>query len=215
MTHAHDEPIVGRVLHTRLLAGDPLVREEIFLRYHGLLVDYLGGYVRRKLIYSADEDAVLDASVEALANYLTRPEQYDPTRGKSLAGYLEMSAVGDLKNALTRDRRPENVRFVGIEELAGNELIDEAAEGAAEVESAIAFEELWDRIAVVAEDDDERTVLDSMFKEERRTEVYAAALGWSELPPSEQARRVNQIKDRLSKRLKRRFAEEPADGYAD
>jgi hypothetical protein len=50
---------------------------------------------------------------------------------------------------------------------------------------------------------EEQSVLALMRVKERKTAVYAAALGIAHLPPDAQRQEVKRMKDRLAKRLER------------
>ncbi len=55
---------------------------------------------------------------------------------------------------------------------------------------------------------EERRVMDLMLDGERKTRVYAEALGLSGLPAAEQKREIKRVKDRLKKRLERTWGKE-------
>ena len=51
-----------------------------------------------------------------------------------------------------------------------------------------------------------------MLTFEKKTDIFAKALGIAHLPDKDQRAQVNKIKDRLSKRLKRGYRGGSADG---
>jgi hypothetical protein len=66
----------------------------------------------------------------------------------------------------------------------------------------------------VAETGEEQVVLELMIECVRENAVYAERLDWPGPASAESAKRVNQIKDRLSKRIKRRFSERMPHGIS-
>jgi hypothetical protein len=201
-----DEARIGRLLHARWLAGERAAIDEILVRYYEHLVGYLRWYVTSRNLYQADEDTIRDAAVDALTSYRNRPAQYDPAKGKTLGGFLQMAAEGDLKNRLSRLRPSREFRVVQLEDEAWNRVIADDAPmedvAAGEVDASA----LVEQVLALAANEDERIVARLWWlADERRTEVFAAALGIGHLPPKEQARYVQRIKDRLDKRRRRRL----------
>jgi RNA polymerase sigma-70 factor, ECF subfamily len=189
-----------RALHERLLAGDPLATLDLFTHFAPLM--------RRRLaarFATTDPDLVEEAVSDALLDYFLRPERYDASR-RSLRGYLFMVAERDLLNLRDRNRRRQGrLRLVDAVELdarARNEW-----EGGGQIDAALVDDEaaaaLWSEAMAVARTDEERIVQRLRLDGERATAAYAAALGWVDLPPAEQRRRLYQIKDRLDQRWRR------------
>lgn len=93
-------------LHNQLLRGDPDARAKIADRVFIPLLHTMGRlnprHSRGSILQEATEDALI--------SYLNHPEQYDPEK-RGLFGYLVMSASGDLKNALAKDRRTRKHEF--------------------------------------------------------------------------------------------------------
>jgi hypothetical protein len=202
-----DERVVGLALHVRYLGGDATARVEIFERYYEHLVVDLRRLVARRQFFLHAEDIQLvieDAALKAMASYLERPAQYRPERGKTLGGYLRMSAQGDFRNALKAAIARSRAIDVGFDDEAWNRLAD-AGDAAEAVEEAIDAAALRERFAGVPETDEERIVLGFMLDGERSNEPVARALGWPGPFRPEQATAINKIKDRLNKRIKRRF----------
>lgn len=206
-----DEATTGQVLHARFIAGDPVAPTEIFERYQRLLVRRLEQYRVRKNLYTIDDTMIETAVIQALGNYLTGSDTYDPLRGKTLAGFLLMAAVGDLKNLLGKQRPPDGMRLVELDEADRNSQSERIGAFADDVVDQMQLDEWREQARAAAESKDERIVLDLMLTGERSNSVYATALGWADPTNQKHARQVNKIKERLSKRLKRRFSMRMAD----
>jgi RNA polymerase sigma-70 factor, ECF subfamily len=190
-----------RVLHGRLLDGDPLATVDLFRHFSSLLVRRLA--VRYQ---TTDPELIEEAVSQALLDYFTHPDRYDPSK-RSLRGYLAMSAERDLQNL--RQARQSRSRL--LREENPGELDDQARrqwEAGGDVADEIAEDEtaqaLWEKAMAVARTDEERIVQRLRLEGERSTAVYAAALGWADLPFDEQQRRLYRVKDRLDQRFRRR-----------
>jgi hypothetical protein len=197
-------PELGSALHRGLLEHDPVAPSEFAMAY----LDYLAGHlaarnpgIERQYCDTAAGDAIL-----AL---IKNPAAYDPARG-DLDTYLRMAAQGDLKNLLRREQRHRSRRasWEAVEKSPdlGNELGDVEGDPARIVE---AHETVMERqaaqqhVSLADLTPEEERVLALLDAGERRTDLYAAALGIAHLPFAEQQRRVKQIKDRLKKRRER------------
>jgi hypothetical protein len=176
-------------LFARLLANGPVAHAD----FTEAFLEPLVAHLRRT--NSADEHFLLEAAEDAVMSLLKR---YDPARS-SLESYLRMSAAGDLRNILTRERRHhckrENVDPVELGEIAGKS-VDESEEGPTFDHPVLA--------AVLAEfGDGERAVFELMRDGVRDTAAFAAALGVTDRTPDEQFAAVKRVKDRIKVRLKR------------
>lgn len=216
-TLPEDEAVAGRALHIAYTAGDPTASGEIFLRYYDLLKQELREHIARNGLFlrNGEIDEVADNAVlQAIETYLRNPQSYNPDR-KSLGGYLKMSATGDFKNLFQREMRREAGNESGVVRFdfeGWNNLVHEDSDLVAEVEDASAADGLLAFAQSCAHNDEDRTVLTLMLKLEKKTEVFAEALGIAHLPDKDQRAQVNKIKDRLSKRLKRSHRGGSADG---
>lgn len=186
-----------RELHERLLAQDPRAPSDLFQRYYEDLVHWLQRQFPN-LAPSIDGDVYYQAAFQALTSYVTNPTQYQVHR-RGLRGYLRMAARGDFLNVLRREQEQAR-RRVPLDDVAHR-----LAEGNREIEQA----ETWDAHETIARwraemTQEEVVVLELLVQGERRTAVFAAALGIATLPQEEQQRRVKQIKDRIKKRLRRK-----------
>ncbi|MGH2532303.1 MAG: hypothetical protein ACRDJW_08330 [Thermomicrobiales bacterium] len=210
-----DEVVVGRALHARMVAGDPIASTEMAERYIPVLTTYMKGYRARKDLFSADDDDLWDAAVEAIQSYLEKPVRYDPTKGKSLAGYLKMAAEGDLKNILDKRRLPDGVFVVPQPDDDWNSESADPSDVIAGADERISEDELFERVVWAAETDEERIVLALLLSGERSNAVFAERLGRPNPTAAEVTKEMNQIKDRLCKRLKRRYAGRTRDATSD
>ena len=101
-------------IHARLCQGDPVASAELaaaFLVPLAALVERKNPRIDPHLCGEAAEDAIL--------SLIKNPSSYNPERAP-LEAYLRMSAQGDLRNLLQRERRHAS-RRVGIEAV---ELFD-------------------------------------------------------------------------------------------
>lgn len=209
--HPSDRPDPrGYALHRRLLERDPLAVQELWDYF-----DPLARHARNRIYDLAErEDVAHDLAMRVIVAMIERPERFDPTRGKGLRGYLLMDLTGDINNYLKKlERNPKpaslnapissNEGDVGQEDLLGNLPVDEPGPATLLLDA-----ESRQRVAAIRQaavvTTAEGIVFDLQYVDgERRTEIFAAALGISELPPREQAQEVQKLKDRLAKRLRR------------
>lgn len=220
MTHLDDHPddadaIVedpkGFVLHRRLLERDPVARRQFW----NLYFDRLAHYATSRIFDTVTrEDMGRTLAMHVIETMIDRPERFDPTRGKSLYGYLMMDLKGDIKNYLTRaTKEPRPIRLdepiggddgdVGNQDLGGNLPSGEPGpeEIAESAESQTWVNAIRER---VVETEDERIVFDLQYVAgERTTDAFAGPLGITGLPQNEQVQVVQKLKDRLAKRLRR------------
>jgi hypothetical protein len=181
-------------LHAGLLARDPAAVERLWLDWFDPLVRL----ALHKLYDSLPdrEDTAHELACQTIQGIIERPERFDPTRGKSLGGYLRMDLEGD-RPASTDDDA------VGEMTLGGNLASDDPSpeDEALARESLSRVDRIRDRVARIAE---ERVVFDFQYVEHvRNTEAFAEALGIAHLSDREQARTVQMYKDRIAKRLRR------------
>ena len=200
---SEDEARIGRLLHARLLVGDPLAKNDTCQHFLAPISQRLQAKYR-----TTDADVVHDAVVDALLDYVERPEQYDPTR-RSLLGFLLMAAERDLQNARPRHVRRQQHESGGdpveLETSGGNIEIARGRDVGDEMADEDAATRLRAEAMAVMADDQERTVLRLMLDGVRETAAYARELGWLNLTPSAQREQVNRLKDRVTKRLRRRL----------
>lgn len=150
-----------------------------------------------------------DAAVDAILNYAERPSQFDPAKS-SLLGYLTLSARGDLLNALeaqksrwTHEESLENVDFADFDRKIKS-MSNESAMLADDIAvDNLAARRLLSQLRAAADTPRDLAILQLMINGEKRTEIFAQALGLTELSLQAQKSSVKRHKDRLKKRLQR------------
>ena len=198
----------ARDLHRRLLADDPVAPADFAEAALEPLIAYL---IKRNP--GLDPHLRQTAAEDAILALIRRPESYDPRRG-AFIGYLYRSAQGDLQNGLARERRHAERRAdleaVELSPMLRKYVQDTGADPARIVQ---AREELGEMIAEARAQvpdvvraglsDGEARALALLRQGERKTEVFAAALGIAHLAVAEQRREVKRVKDRVQKRIER------------
>jgi DNA-directed RNA polymerase specialized sigma24 family protein len=193
-------PEEAAALFARLVAGDPLappVLAEAFL-------DPLVAHLRIKYP-RVDDHAHRAAAADAIISLLKSPAQFDPAQ-RTLAGYLRMSAEGDLLNFLNREKKHHDRRenWDPVEHDTADRNSGEAGES-----DLPSFDHPALAAVIRGLSDVERRVFELLVAGERGTEVFAAALGLADVSPDEQEASVKRAKDRIKQRLKRAAEEKP------
>lgn len=191
----------GLALHRRLLADDPTAPADLASAY----LDHLAEWLLARNPRVPDPHLHTEAAGEAIIALIKNPRSYDPAR-LSLEAYLHMSAQGDLRNLLRKERRHQAHRArweaVELSPARGKELWDTANDPARivgrEDETAIPTAPAPPGLTTR-----ETGVLALMRAGERKTVAYARLLGLADRPIAEQRREVKRVKDRLQKRLAR------------
>jgi hypothetical protein len=191
--------------HLLLCQLDPVAPAELCRAF----IEPLVGWLESEFPW-ADPHLCRAAAGEALVDYVRDPQRYRPEDG-ALPAYLRMAARGDLLNLLRKEGRHHRGRapwsVVELGEEAGkihggdkdpSRLVQDREEEAR-------WQARWQVVRQACTEEEQR-VLDLMSAGERRTDVYAEALGLGELPAAEQERAVKRAKDRLKKRLEREGA---------
>jgi RNA polymerase sigma factor (sigma-70 family) len=190
-------------VHRRLMERDPTAPADLASALLEPLIHWLAETNPR-----VDPDLLCEAADEAVLALIHHPSSYKPEKGLALERYLRMSAQGDLRNLLRRDR-PHQKRVpwevVELSEEHGNYLGQED-----DPSLPLVLEEERQRLQAVIPgsvreglSEGELRALDLLQQQERRTAAYAEALGITERPTEEQKKIVKQVKDKLSKRLER------------
>lgn len=196
-------PQEALALHQRLLAPDPTAANDLAEAYLERLVVWLG-----ETNPNVPEDVRLEAAEDALLALIRKPESYSPQR-QTLEVYLRLSARGDLRNLLRKERRhhqgrvswegvellPNAGKYVGREEDPSLplRLAEEKLNGADAIPESVR-----QRLS-----ETDLHALELILRKERRLTEFAALYGLQHLPPEEQARTVKRHKDRLKKMLQR------------
>lgn len=180
-----------RVYHDRAVSGDDTAPDRIAATLLPSLQQRL-----RKAFPTTPEEWIHDAVVDALMEYHARPARYDASRGTPLRQFLLFAAR---RNVL--DRRDSEARRRGHETIVPSDTLSELGGAAPEVVPS----DFSATIAVPEDDftEAERTVLHLWRAGERRTRVYAEALGRGSLPFAEQRVHVKRLKDRVVQRARR------------
>ncbi|GIW04413.1 MAG: hypothetical protein KatS3mg059_1033 [Thermomicrobiales bacterium] len=200
MSERSDEALkFERDIHERLLTRDPLAAAELCAAYLERLCNSL-----RSTYHTVDPDYIHDAVVDAVLSYIERPEQYQPEK-RSLFGYLRMSIEGDLRNMLRKHKRRSG-------EVPLNEDVENSSrernrlagtgESPDDILDSLIAEECRRQVMALAQNEEERLVLQLMMDGERETGVFLDHLGWQG-PRDELSTRLYRMKDRLVKRVRR------------
>ncbi len=167
----------------------PIAATDLFEKYHEQVL------VRLKAAYpSADMDLRHDAFVQALLEVVRK--ELDPARGRWV-DFLTGAAKRALRT-LVRSAKARRER----EMEHGKNLVADRESAARDIVDMLADAELVKKIqAEVAQTEEERIVLGHWGEDFRG---IARALNITHLGEDEQQRRVKELRDRLSIRLRRR-----------
>ncbi|MBX6771848.1 MAG: sigma-70 family RNA polymerase sigma factor [Chloroflexi bacterium] len=193
-----DDP--GLTIWKRLCQGDPVASSDFAEVYLPRLSRWLA-----QCYPHVPEDLRATAADDTIVALIKNPFQYRPEL-QTLEAYLHLSARGDLKNLLRHEQR-HALRSIPLEDVelsgdSGKYLGDVTSDPSRQVEEGEMIEQVLPSV-IAALTAEERVVLELMAQGERRTQVFAEALGIDGLSPADQRRRVKQLKDRLKKRLER------------
>ena len=173
-----------------------------------LFLDHLIDWLKANNSRQIPDELCIEAAEDALIALIKRPKSCNPARGKRLASYLRMSAKGDLRNILQRKQRERRNQAV----MKSVEVSDEAGNSPVVEDDPLAHLECQEMLAMATRQvvpvkqgllESESRVLDLMLGGERKTAVFAEALGILHLPAKEQRMEVKRVKDKLKMRLKR------------
>ncbi|MCC7103500.1 MAG: hypothetical protein IT307_00020 [Chloroflexi bacterium] len=187
-----------RELHARLLAGDPVATVDLAERFLPPLVRQL-----QRRFPRLEPNVVETIAIDSVLRLGSQPQRYLPDRARLLA-FLRLDAQGDVLNALKSEKRRQerltSLEAVELRSAAGNSFVDKLAGP----ESLLA-EDGEEQVARLCEglEARDREVVELMVEGERRTAVFARALGLEALDAIAQAREVKRAKDRLKARFRR------------
>lgn len=191
-------------VYQQLLADEPDA-PSLFIE---LLLDPLTAALETRFPHLPDPDLIIDVVTDTLFRFVQAPGRYQPARG-DLWQYLYRDAYGDVLNSLAKEQRryAKEIAFdlVAHDLPDGNNIEEEVAQqldftsllGGKDAQTFLK------QLRTVIPDPHEWQVALLMFQGERRTNVFAAALGIEHLPITAQRIQVKQTKDRLRLRLKR------------
>jgi hypothetical protein len=189
-------------LHRRLADLDPTAPVDVAVAYLTPLIHWLAKFHKR-----APEDLRNEAAEDAICNLSRDPGTYDPSRGKSLWGFLKMSAAGDLINALAKEKRNKKAEnLVELSMVDGKCSLGDEGDPSVTAENCEEARIIKIKILPVVRkglSDKELRVLDLILDGEKKTDVYAEACGISHLPKDEQEKEVKRIKGKVNKRIER------------
>jgi len=196
--------------HQRILARDDRIAFAMLAErlYVPLIQD-----VRQRAGMDADPVLVEEAVGEALLDYRDAPEKYNPNRA-SLHNYLVMVAYRDFQNAYARESRATR-RQISLfdpafqeQDVAESQKAIRTADTAEIVESQLQVEVLWRLIDEIFPNPTERRIVTLILNNVSSVEPYARTLGLDDLPEDERRRQVDLVKDRITRRLRRRISQQ-------
>ncbi len=188
--------------HQRILARDDPVA---FAALAEWLYIPLIEEVRKRAGFNADPVLVQDAVADVLLIYHDTPEKYDPNRA-SLQSYLAMAAYRDFQNARAKESRRVKPLISINDPAFQEEELAESQDTIEAIEHNMQAEELWKRIDEIFPDSTERRIVTLILNKVRSPGAYAQLLGLCNIPDDEQLRQIRLIKNRLTRRLRRRMA---------
>jgi len=197
--------------HQRICArGDPTA----FAELAEWLYDPLVQNVRKRAGQYSDPMLIEEAVGQALLDYHDKPESYNPQRNP-LQSYLIMAAYRDFQNARAKEDRLAEHQISIFDpafhegDRAGSQETVEA------IEHELQVEELWKLIDEIFPDPTERRIVTLILNKVRSPGPYAQALGLGDLPNDERLRQIRLVKYRITRRLRRRMAQqlERTGGY--
>jgi hypothetical protein len=187
--------------HQRILArGDPIA----FAQLAEWLYIPLVHDVQQRAGTNADSTLVEEAVGEALLDYRDMPARYDPSRA-SLRSYLGMAAYRDFQNAFAKEYRVMAHQVSLFDPALQEQDIVESQE---RIESQLQVEDLWKLIEEVFPGPTERRIVALIINSVHSPEPYARVLGLGDLPHEEKLRQVRLVKYRITRKLRRRMAQQ-------
>jgi len=191
-------------LHRRLVHGDVTA----FADLARIFLDSLIKWLVDSNSASISKDLCIEAAEDALIALVKNPASFNRDAGKRLGEYLCMSAQGDFRNLLRKEgrHRKKSLEVVELSSEDGKYLVtddDPSLPLQIQEESERAGREI---IPVVSDglSEGESRVLDLILQGERKTSVFAQALGIDHLPKKEKTVEVNRVKNKIKKRIDRR-----------
>ncbi len=196
-----------RGIHERLLNRDVTASEELARQYLPLVRRHVQARANKHGVQ--DEALINDAATDATFDYIRYPSKFDPGRS-SLLGHLKRAAERDLINAVQKDRRrrrgeelSDDVELTLRRRNKPSDIRKIIRDAEAEVLGSLEPARGMDEVLADIEEPRDKKLLKLMAAGERRTTVFAALLGITELSQSKQQKVVKQHKDRLKKQLQR------------
>jgi RNA polymerase sigma-70 factor, ECF subfamily len=185
-------------LHARLLQGDRVASEEIIT----LLLPPLSDEVGAKFPF-ADPHSVYDGVIDALLDFCTKPEAFDPARGVPIQRYLAKAAWRNLANSVRGEKRRKAREQKAMDEPCNKTVELHPRAGNPNQKDSSNQKERYEDLMKALDSRVDQEILKLRLRGERRTTVFAQILGILHLPASDQRREVKRAKDRIDVRLKR------------
>lgn len=174
-------------LHRRLLAGDKKAAD--------VLIDRLLVPLQRQLA-GRNGDHKYNAVADALIDFVKHPAKFKPDKGK-IEPFLLLAAQRNLSNERRKEYR-QRVRDTAMADVQRNNVELRSAAGNSSLETVSNDAAMHCRL-LAALDPADRPVAELQLRLERKTSVYAEALGLSGLSVNEQRQMVKRAKDRVNK----------------
>ncbi len=186
-------------IHQRLLRKDPTASSILFETYLAKVLRQTDATARK---WHLSPDDHFDAVTDAIFSYCERPAQYHPEK-RTLLGYLEMSARGDIANKGKQldTQRKRQTTLESVEQRP--DVRNSGQDGFEAVELRDVAAVLRVKVAEALPDPTDRRLLELILDGRSTTAEAAAVLGIGHLERKEQAKLVNQHKDRIKKTLHR------------
>ena len=189
---------IGRVLHSRLVAGHSGV---VTAQIAEIFLPPLFKMLKRSFSHLSDLHEIEEQAAQSLLNYFKSPEKFDPARG-SLLNYLRTDASYNLRTMMRKRSRRAELSLSCTEHLCAPDdthALHDLDQWSCDAE----LKAIPRRIRESLTDPVDRQLLVLMLEGVRRTEDYALILGIGNLEREEQKRVVKRHKDRLKKQIHR------------
>lgn len=187
------------LLHTRLSDGNRIASEELVC----FLLDPLSSEIARKFP-NTDMQLISDGVTDALLEYCTDPNKFDPSRGVPLDRFLAQAAWRNVANIIRGEQRRKAREIKASTSAPAEELVelDVAAGNLLQDQERRRQRQAGELLKMVENLVDKR-ILELRLAGERRTEEFARVMNISHLPKERQRREVKRAKDRIDKFLQR------------
>lgn len=187
------------LLHTRLSDGNRIASEELVC----LLLDPLSSEIARKFP-NTDMQLISDGVTDALLEYCTDPNKFDPSRAVPLDRFLAQAAWRNVANIVRGEQRRKAREIKASTSAPAEELVelDVAAGNLLQDQERRRQRQARELLQMVENLVDKR-ILELRLAGERRTEEFARVMNISHLPKEHQRREVKRAKDRIDKFLVR------------
>jgi hypothetical protein len=193
------------VLLRRLMERDATATADLAVAFLNALIDWMLRINSKKV----PEILCIEAAEDAILSLIKNPGSYQSDRKTTLFSYLKMSAQGDLRNCLRREKNQMkgNVSLDSLELSSGDgKYVGQMDDQLLRLENSEEVERVEKDILTPVRNGlspEESACLDLLLDGERKTSVFAAALRIEHLPEPEQIIAVKRVKDKLKSRIRR------------